>query len=135
MAVTASEIMTSGCLRATIASDDWLPPVAADSLNTIGDDIPRPPGRDSQEMPISYRFSSSDDYQIYMATQAVSVPGWTTPTLLSWVDTANLDVDGFESNDGLLFAFRLTGSMALASRICFSHCDRMHPLRSELPWH
>jgi hypothetical protein len=30
---------------------------------------------------------------------------WTAPALLAWVDTANLDVDGFLSDDALSFAF------------------------------
>jgi hypothetical protein len=86
------------------ATSDWSAPVLVTELNTAGDDIPRPPGNHSLAIPVSYRISVSYEYQIYMAYRASAVAGWSTPTLLTWVDTANLDVDGFLSDDALSFA-------------------------------
>lgn len=81
----------------------WSSPTSVAPLNSSGDDIPRPPGNHSLTMPMSYRSSPLSNYQIYTASW--SSPTWSQPTLLEWVDTANLDVDPFLSDDNLSFAF------------------------------
>jgi hypothetical protein len=93
--------MTSRASRAY----DWPPPTPVSELNTPNDEIPRPLGDHSLAMPLSYRISQSYEYQIYMATRSSPSAMWTAPALLAWVDTANLDVDGFLSDDALSFAF------------------------------
>ncbi|MGA2447493.1 MAG: hypothetical protein ABTD50_02320 [Polyangiaceae bacterium] len=94
-------------------SSDWPPPAPVSELNSPGDEIPRPLGDDSLAMPMSYRASSSVEYQIYMTYRTSATTTWTAPALLPWADTSNLDVDGFLSDDALSFAFssdRLNGS-------------------------
>ena len=83
----------------------WSSPISVDGLNSPGDDIPRPPGNHLQTIPMSYRSSPLSSYQIYTASWSSSSSSWVQPTLLQWVDTANLDVDPFLSDDNLSFAF------------------------------
>ena len=86
-------------------SSDWSEPAPVVALNSAGDEIPRPIGDHSLAMPMSRRPTSNDSYQIYMAYRASSTSNWDTPELLSWVDTPNLDVDGFLTDDALFFSF------------------------------
>lgn len=84
---------------------NWGAPELVPALNSAGDEIPRPPGQGGLVMPLAYRASSKSSYQIEVAARS-SVDGpWTPPALLAEVDTANIDVDGFLSEDGLVLHF------------------------------
>ena len=83
----------------------WSAPAPVTALNSAGDEIPRPPGQGGLVMPIGVRPSSSDDYQIALASRAAVDGAWGAPHKLAEVDTANTDVDGFLSDDGLTLHF------------------------------
>jgi Tol biopolymer transport system component len=83
----------------------WATPVLVPALNSPGDEIPRPPGQGGQVMPLSYRAPSKSDYQIEIASRTAAGAPWTTPSMLTEVDTASIDVDGFLSADGLVLHF------------------------------
>ena len=84
---------------------DWDAPELVPALNTVGDEIPRPPGQGGLVMPLAYRAPAQSSYQIEVAARP-SVDGpWMSPALLAEVDTANIDVDGFLSEDGLVLHF------------------------------
>ena len=83
----------------------WSAPVLVPGLNSPGDEIPRPPGAGGLVMPLAYRTSYIDEYQIKVASRPTMAGPWTTPSLLPEVDTANIDVDGFLSADGLVLHF------------------------------
>ncbi len=82
-------------------SSEWSPPVLVPELNSPGDEIPRPPGQDGLVMPLAVRPPSSSDYQIAFAARASANGPWTAPVPRAEIDTANTDVDGFLSGDGL----------------------------------
>ncbi len=90
--------------RAT-RTTDWLVPVRVTALNSPGDEIPRPPGQDGLIMPLGYRGVSNLTYQIDVASRSALDASWMAPAPLSEVDTANIDVDGFLSDDGLTLHF------------------------------
>jgi WD40-like Beta Propeller Repeat len=83
----------------------WSTPAVVATLSSSGDEIPRPPGQDGLVMPLGVRPSSSDEYQIDFATRAAADEPWTAPVPRAEVDTANTDVDGFLSDDGLTLHF------------------------------
>ena len=83
----------------------WSTPSPVTALNTSGDEIPRPPGQGGLVMPIGVRPSSASDYQIAFASRASTDGPWAAPQLLTEVDTANTDVDGFLGDDGLTLHF------------------------------
>jgi WD40-like Beta Propeller Repeat len=83
----------------------WSAPVVVAALSSTGDEIPRPPGQDGLVMPLGLRPSSSDEYQIDFATRAATGEPWTAPVPRAEVDTANTDVDGLLSDDGLTLHF------------------------------
>ena len=83
----------------------WSAPAPVAALNSAGDEIPRPPGQGGLVMPIGVRPPSSSEYQIEVSSRSTPTAAWKTPTLLTEVDTANTDVDGFLSDDGLVLHF------------------------------
>jgi hypothetical protein len=94
----------------------WSAPVPVPELNTAGDEIPRPPGFHMLVMPLSVRASSSKPYQMESATRGSVTSSWSTPVAIASVDTANLDDDGFLTDDGLRLYFssdRLSGTQDL----------------------
>jgi hypothetical protein len=90
--------------RATRTAD-WTTPVPVPALNSSGDEIPRPPGQAGHVMPLGYRAPSKDGYQIEVASRTAVDAPWNPPSMLTEVDTANIDVDGFLSADGLVLHF------------------------------
>ena len=52
-------------------------------------------------MPLAVRPPSSSEYQIAFASRASASAPWTAPVARAEIDTANTDVDGFLSDDGL----------------------------------
>ena len=86
-------------------SASWSAPVPVAALNSAGDEIPRPPGQGGLVMPLGVRPPSSSEYQIAVSSRAASSAAWTAPSPLTEVDTANTDVDGFLSDDGLVLHF------------------------------
>jgi hypothetical protein len=83
----------------------WSTPVPVPELNSTGDEIPRPPGEGGLVMPLAVRPPSSSEYQIDFAARASAVDAWITPVARAEIDTANTDVDGFLSDDGLVLHF------------------------------
>ena len=96
---------TSGCRRGPIASSPWSTPVPVAALNSTGDEIPRPPGQGGLVMPLAVRPPPSSEYHIEFASRAAASDAWMAPTLRPDIDTANTDVDGFLSDDGLVLHF------------------------------
>ncbi len=86
-------------------SSAWSAPQPVAELNSTGDEIPRPPGQGALVMPLAVRPASSSDYHIAFATRASTSDPWTTPAPRPDIDTANTDVDGFLSDDGLALHF------------------------------
>jgi hypothetical protein len=86
-------------------SSSWSAPVPVPALNSAGDEIPRPPGQGGLVMPIGVRPPLASEYQIAFASRASAGAGWSAPALVPEVDTANTDVDGFLSDDGLVLHF------------------------------
>jgi WD40-like Beta Propeller Repeat len=86
-------------------SSPWSSPTPVQELNSTSDEIPRPPGQGGLVMPLAIRPPSSSQYQIAFASR--STPGglWTTPMMRPEIDTADTDVDGFLSDDGLTLHF------------------------------
>jgi hypothetical protein len=89
----------------TDRSSAWSTPAPVAALNSAGDEIPRPPGQGGLVMPIGVRPPSSSEYQIELSSRSAPTAAWMAPTLLTEVDTANTDVDGFLSDDGLVLHF------------------------------
>jgi hypothetical protein len=86
-------------------SSAWSSPALVPALNSAGDEIPRPPGQQGLVMPLAVRPPSSSDYQIAFASRAATSAPWTAPAARPEIDTANTDVDGFLSDDGLVLHF------------------------------
>jgi WD40-like Beta Propeller Repeat len=86
-------------------SSAWSAPVLVPALNSPGDEIPRPPGQGGLVMPLAVRPPSSSEYQIDFASRAAPSAPWTAPVPRPDIDTANTDVDGFLSDDGLVLHF------------------------------
>jgi hypothetical protein len=95
----------------------WSSPSPVTELNTSGDEFPRPPGSHGLVMPLSQRNGTSGPYQIFFASRAAASGGtWTSPASVPSVDTANLDDDGYLTDDGLTMYFssdRLNGTQDL----------------------
>jgi hypothetical protein len=83
----------------------WSAPVPVAELDSAGDEIPRPPGQGGLVMPLAIRPASSSDYHTAFASRASASDPWTTPVTRADIDTANTDVDGFLSDDGLVLHF------------------------------
>jgi WD40-like Beta Propeller Repeat len=86
-------------------SSPWSTPVPVVALNSTGDEIPRPPGQGGLVMPLAVRPPPSSEYHIEFASRAAVGDAWMAPTLRPDIDTANTDVDGFLSDDGLVLHF------------------------------
>jgi hypothetical protein len=96
----------------------WSPPATVPELNSSGDEIPRPPGGHGLIMPLSRRSDANASYQMYSATRAIAAASatWSAPTPIPSVNTANLDDDGYLTDDGLTLYFssdRLNGTQDL----------------------
>jgi hypothetical protein len=104
--------------RDTTTDAGWSTPVPVTELNSSSDEIPRPPGDHGLEMPLSRRKDSNASYQMYSSIRpAASVSAtWSTPAPIASVNTADLDDDGFLTDDGLTLYFssdRLNGTQDL----------------------
>jgi Tol biopolymer transport system component len=102
----------------TLVSDGgWSSPTPVTQLNTSGDEFPRPPGEHGLVMPLSRRDNTNTPYQIFFASRPSSSSGsWSSPVTVPSVDSANLDDDGYLTDDGLTLYFssdRLNGSQDL----------------------
>jgi hypothetical protein len=86
-------------------SSVWSTPVPVKELNSAGDEIPRPPGEGGLVMPLAVRPPSSGEYHIDFASRAAAGDPWMGPVSRPDIDTANTDVDGFLSDDGLVLHF------------------------------
>jgi hypothetical protein len=98
------------------AGTPWAPPVDVTELNSAADEIPRPPGASELVMMLSRRASASVPYQILAAARASLPAPWGAPASVASVDTANLDDDGYLTDDGLTLYFssdRLSGTQDL----------------------
>jgi hypothetical protein len=103
--------------------DIWVSTLGSDGawsvteLNSSGDEFPRPPGAHGLVMPLSQRHSSSKPYQILFATRASASGGsWSSPATVPSIDAANLDDDGYLTDDGMTLYFssdRLNGTQDL----------------------
>jgi Tol biopolymer transport system component len=94
----------------------WSTPVPVTALNSPADEIPRPPGEHSLVMPLSRRATASDPYQVFVAGRMSTSASWGAPAAETSVDTANVDDDGYLTDDGLTLYFssdRLNGSQDL----------------------
>ncbi|MDP9152604.1 MAG: hypothetical protein M3O36_21990, partial [Myxococcota bacterium] len=94
-------------------STAWSPPVLVAELNSPGDEIPRPPGQGGLVMPLAYRATPTDLYQLEFASRSTLGGTWSAPSRIPSVDTANIDVDGFLTDDGLLLYFSSDRTTAL----------------------
>jgi hypothetical protein len=87
-------------------SSAWSTPVPVPTLNSSGDEIPRPTGQRQLVMPLAVRPSSgSGEYQTDFASRDAVDGAWTAPVARPDLDTANTDVDGFLLDDGLTLYF------------------------------
>jgi hypothetical protein len=94
----------------------WSIPVPVIALNSAADEIPRPPGEHSLVMPLSRRATANDPYQMFVAARISTSASWAAPLPDTSVDTANVDDDGYLTDDGLTLYFssdRLNGSQDL----------------------
>jgi hypothetical protein len=95
----------------------WSSPSPVTQLNSSGDEFPRPPGSHGLVMPLSQRRDSNVPYQILFASRSSTSSGaWSSPAIVPSVDNANLDDDGFLTDDGMTLYFssdRLNGSQDL----------------------
>jgi Tol biopolymer transport system component len=95
----------------------WSSPSPVSQLNTSGDEFPRPPGSHGLVMPLSWRHDSNTPYQIFFASRSSTSSGaWSSPVTVPSVDNANLDDDGFLTDDGTTLYFssdRLNGTQDL----------------------
>ncbi len=95
------------------AASAWSTPALVPELSTTGDEFPRPPGESGLVMPGSYRSAPANKYQTFTASRLApdagagdaGDAGWTPPARLTEIDTANIDTDGFLTDDGLTLYF------------------------------
>jgi Tol biopolymer transport system component len=95
----------------------WSSPSPVSQLNSSGDEFPRPPGSHGLVMPLSQRRNSSIPYQIFFSSRSsASSASWSSPVSVPSIDIANLDDDGFLTDDGTTLYFssdRLNGTQDL----------------------
>ena len=80
----------------------WLAPSNVVALNTIAEDIPRPPGQHGLVMPLASTFESPLNYQTYLSARPGAGAPFGAPALIA--ELAHDDrstVDAFLSDDGL----------------------------------
>ena len=115
-------------------SSAWSEPVPVPALNSKSDEIPRPPGQGGLVMPLGVRPPSSSDYQAAFALRETPSAPWMTPVARADIDTANTDVDGFLSDDGLVLHFssdrRKTGRPGPLRRRARGRRRRLHDVRA-----
>ena len=84
----------------------WSSPRNLSDLNSVGKDIPRPPGLHGLVMPIGSDRDTRGFYQIYFSQRATLAAELEPPELLEeLVEPAASTVDGFLSEDGLRLFF------------------------------
>jgi hypothetical protein len=87
-------------------ADAWSTPVDVLSLNSIADDIPRPPGQHALVMPMASELATPDNYQTYLAARPTTGAPFTAPVAIPELDYPDRStVDGFLSDDGLTMFF------------------------------
>jgi WD40-like Beta Propeller Repeat len=95
----------------------WSAPVPVPELNTDSDEFPRPPGAQGLVMPLSRRDGTgSQPYHIFFSSRSAPGSTWSSPVTVPSIDTANLDDDGYLTDDGLTLYFssdRLNGTQDL----------------------
>jgi hypothetical protein len=93
--------------RATRAGA-WSTPLNVVALNSLADDIPRPPGQHQLVMPMASERTTPDHYQTFLAARATPGAPFTTPAAIPEFDYAYAGrsiVDGFLTDDGLTLFF------------------------------
>ena len=84
----------------------WSAPKDVTELNTASDEYPRPPIRSGLAMPPAYREKlPNNQFQTSLTSRASPTAALAAPTRLSDVDTANIDTDGFLTDDELTLYF------------------------------
>ena len=80
----------------------WLAPGNVVALNTVAEDIPRPPGQHGLVMPLASTFESPLNYQTYLSARpAVGAPFGDPALVTELAHDDGSTVDGFLSDDGL----------------------------------
>jgi len=91
--------------RASRASA-WSTPVNVVALNSLADDIPRPPGQHALVMPMASERATPGNYQTYLAARATTGAPFEAPVAIPELDYADRStVDGFLTDDGLTMFF------------------------------
>ncbi len=84
----------------------WTSPGNVLPLNTVVEDIPRPPGQHGLVMPLSSKEAPAAVYQTFLATRASTGSPFGPPVLISKLAYADRStVDAFLSDDGLTLFF------------------------------
>jgi hypothetical protein len=87
-------------------SSAWSTPKPVTELNTVGDEFPRPPIQSGLVMPPSYREKlPNNQFQTFFTSRASADSAWQAPSELTEVDTADIDTDGFLTDDQLVLYF------------------------------
>jgi WD40 repeat protein len=87
-------------------SAPWSTPGNALALNTIAEDIPRPPGQHGLVMPLSSKQAASAVYQTFLAVRSGTGAPFGKPVLVSELAYPDRStVDGFLTDDGLTLFF------------------------------
>ncbi|HXN31827.1 MAG TPA: hypothetical protein VN894_08200 [Polyangiaceae bacterium] len=92
--------------RPTRSTPTWSTPKDVAELNTVGDEFPRAPIQSALVMPPSYREKlPNNQFQTFLTSRVSVNAPWAAPTRLSEVDTADIDTDGFLTDDQLVLYF------------------------------
>jgi hypothetical protein len=84
----------------------WSTPKPVAELNTPGDEYPRPPIQSGLVMPPAYREKlPNNQFQTFLTSRSSADMPWTPPSELTEVDTADIDTDGFLTDDQLTLYF------------------------------
>jgi len=91
-----------------LRTDPWGEAVRVDELCSGEDDIPRPPAMGNTVMPLASRRGDDASYWTYFAVRSSPSAAFGPPELLSELATPEESVvDGFLTEDGLMFLFTL----------------------------
>jgi len=92
--------------RPTSTALAWSAPKLVPELNTASDEYPRPPVQSGLVMPPSYREKlPNNQFQTFLTSRASGNAAWGAPARIAEVDTANIDTDGFLTDDELVLYF------------------------------
>ncbi len=95
----------------------WSAPVPVGELNSPDDEFPRPPGAQDLVMPLARREGTgTQPYHVFFSSRGAPGATWSAPATVPSIDTANLDDDGFLTEDGTTLYFssdRLNGRQDL----------------------